>query len=152
MSDSREVVIYQPPQNPGRGRPSKYRPEYCDLIVEAMTAGKSIASVAADIGVARSTIQEWEAVHPDFSVAVKVGKAKCAAWWEERLRNIAMLGGGAGAVTAAIFGLKNMASDDWREESKGQTNVNIDLRGVPDDQLERYVAAGRAIFGHLTQE
>lgn len=99
------------------GRPSKYDPKYCDAIVEHMTGGASIASFAASIDVARDSISEWSVVHPEFSAALKRGKAKCAAWWEERLRNVSKDGGASGAATATIFGLKNMASDDWREAS-----------------------------------
>ena len=32
------------------GRPSSYKPEYCDTIVELMRDGASIEEVAADIG------------------------------------------------------------------------------------------------------
>lgn len=100
------------------GRPSKYQPTYCNLVIEEMAQGKSLTAFAAEIGVARSTIQEWEAEFPEFSVAVKKAKAKCAAWWEERGRNIAMAGGGPGAATLAIFGMKNMAPDEWEDKSK----------------------------------
>jgi hypothetical protein len=101
----------------GTGRPSKYNEAYDNLIVEEMSQGKSIAAFAAEIGVARSTIQEWEKQYPTFSVALKAGKAKCAAWWEERLRTIAT-NPQSGNVTAAIFGLKNMASEDWRDKQE----------------------------------
>lgn len=99
------------------GRPSKYSPAYCNEIVQHMAEGASIASFAGEIGVARSSINEWMEVHPEFSEAVKVAKAKCAAWWEKHLRTIAMAGGGPGAATACIFGLKNMAAEDWREKT-----------------------------------
>lgn len=100
------------------GRPSKYDPAYCQQIIEHMEEGASIASFAAEISVARSTIQQWAEEHEEFSVAVKAAKAKCAAWWEVRLRNIAISGGGPGAATAVIFGLKNMAAEDWREKQE----------------------------------
>lgn len=101
-----------------QGRPSKYKPAYAELMIEHMTEGASIASFAAEIGVARSTINQWAEDHEDFSEALKVGKAKCAAWWETRLRSIALAGGGPGAATAVIFGLKNMAAEDWREKQE----------------------------------
>jgi DNA-binding XRE family transcriptional regulator len=100
------------------GRPSKYDPAYCEQIVGHLAEGASIASFAAEIGVARSTINQWAEDNPEFSEALKVGKAKCAAWWEERLRDIAKQGGGPGASTAVIFGLKNMAADDWRDKQE----------------------------------
>lgn len=100
------------------GRPSKYDPAYCDAIVEHMRDGASILSFAAEIGVGRSTIQEWEKEHPAFSVAVTRAKAACAAWWEKQGRKLAQDGGGNGQSTMVIFGLKNMGRDEWSESIK----------------------------------
>ena len=98
------------------GRPTKYRPEYCDMLIEHMAEGASMTSFAAEIGVSRETISEWGRVHPEFSVAIKNGKAKCAAWWERLGRSGAM--GADVNPTLIIFGLKNMASEDWREKQE----------------------------------
>lgn len=93
------------------GRPTKYDPAYCEAVIEHMRDGASLTSFAASIMVARSTINEWIDNHPEFSEAVKIGKAVCAAWWETVNRGLAM--GEAGNATSCIFGLKNMAPDDW---------------------------------------
>jgi hypothetical protein len=100
------------------GRPSKYDPAYCDALVEHMKDGASLTSFAAEIGVARSTINEWIDAHYEFSEAVKKGKAKCAAWWEKVGRTNAKDGGGN--ATLVIFGLKNMAGEDWRDRQEIQ--------------------------------
>lgn len=100
------------------GRPSKFKPAYSNMLIEHLAEGASIASFAAEIGVARSTINQWAEDYPEFSEALKIAKAKCAAWWERKLRTIAVVGGGPGAATAVIFGLKNMASDDWRDKQE----------------------------------
>src|SRR5690625_2115735 len=97
-------------------RPSKYRHEYCDMVVEHMSEGASLTSFAAEIDVSRETISEWSRVHPEFSVAVKKGKAKCASWWERLGRTGAM--GGDVNPTLVIFGLKNMSPEDWREKQE----------------------------------
>ena len=98
------------------GRPTKYKPEYCDMLVEHMAEGASMTSFAAEIDVSRETISEWGRVHPEFSVAIKKGKAKCAAWWERLGRQGAQ--GGDVNPTLVIFGLKNMAADDWRDKQE----------------------------------
>lgn len=97
------------------GRPSLYDPAYCVSVVEHMATGASLTSFAAEVDVARSTINEWMEAHPEFSEAVKRAKAKCAAWWEKRGRTIAESGAAPGANTLVIFGLKNMAADDWAD-------------------------------------
>jgi hypothetical protein len=97
-----------------RGRPSKYQPAFCEQVVDHMREGASLTSFAAEIGVCRDTITEWCSVHDEFSAAVKRGKAACAAWWEKTNRNLAV--SGQGNATACVFGLKNMAADDWRDK------------------------------------
>lgn len=130
--------------HPG-GRPSKYDPAYCDQVIECLEQGASLTSFAAAIGVARSTINEWMKAHPEFSDACARAKAKCAAWWEDRGRSIALTGGGPGAATMAKFGMINMGSEDWKESShldhtssdgsmspRGLDAFYADLPGDPD--------------------
>lgn len=107
------------------GRPSKFKPAYSNMLIEHLAEGASIASFAAEIGVARSTINQWAEDHPEFSEALKIAKAKCAAWWEKQLRTIAVAGGGPGAATAVIFGLKNMASEDWRDKQEHEHSGQV---------------------------
>jgi hypothetical protein len=110
----------QSPETPKRkkrrpGRPSSYRPEYCDLIIEAGKEGWSLTATAAKIGVHRATLFDWGTAHPEFGDALKLHKAHRAHWWEERLREVAMGGGAPGQVTACIFGLKNAVPEEWRD-------------------------------------
>ena len=112
----------------GAGRPSKYKETYCGEVITHMSEGASLTSFAAEIGVCRDTIAEWANVHPEFSEAVKKGKAKCAAWWEKQARLGAV--GGAANPTLCIFGLKNMAPDDWRDKTEQDVNVKGDLTSL----------------------
>jgi hypothetical protein len=100
------------------GRPTKYDPAYCEQVVEHMATGASLTSFAAEIDVARDTLSEWANVHPEFSAAVKRAKAKCAAWWEKRNRDGAENGVPPGSNTLIIFGLKNMAPDEWADKQQ----------------------------------
>lgn len=127
------------------GRPSKYDPAYCAAVIEHMKDGASLTSFAASIDVARSTINEWMGEHIEFSEAVNKAKAHCAAWWEDLARKGA--GGGDANPTLCIFGLKNMAADDWREvvrsehsgpdgapiKTEGKSTLNV--AGLTDEQL-----------------
>lgn len=116
------------------GRPTKYKPEYCQMVVDHMAKGASLTSFAAEIDVARSTINEWMDANPDFSEAVKRAKAKCAAWWERLGRNNAITGDGN--ATLVIFGLKNMAAEDWREKQEiDHTTAGQPMQSVQDAVL-----------------
>jgi len=122
------------------GRPSKYEARFCDLVVEHMAEGASLTSFAAEIDVARSTINEWMGEHPDFSEACARAKAKCAAWWEKVNRSLALTGeGNAGACK---LGLTNMAADDWREKTETKHDVSDTLA----DMMSRIDGNSRSLL------
>jgi hypothetical protein len=65
------------------GRPTDYNPKYCEEVIELGKQGKSLAQMASRFDVARSTIDEWASVHPEFSEALTRAKAHAQAWWED---------------------------------------------------------------------
>ncbi len=96
-----------------RSRPTLYRAEYCDDIVECLKDGRSLAVFADKIDVTRKSIYDWMARHPEFADAVGRAQAKSALWWERRLLELAQ--NNQGNAKAIILGLKNRAAADWRE-------------------------------------
>lgn len=121
------------PKHPG-GRPSLYDPAFCDEAATFLADGYSVAALAGHLGVCTATVKNWMGEHPEFLAAVKRGQAGAVLWWEKANRNLAMTG--EGNATACVFGLKNRASDEWRdkvetEHSGGQT-LTV-LTGVPRD-------------------
>lgn len=65
------------------GRPSKYKPEYCDRIVEmAKETGAGPAEYASEFDIDRTTLYDWAAAHEDFSTALSRAKVHEQAWWE----------------------------------------------------------------------
>lgn len=69
-----------------KGRPSSYDPAYCDRIVERQAQGYSLCEFAAEIGVARATLDNWAAAHPDFLEAMTRAKTAEQAWFERIAR------------------------------------------------------------------
>ena len=102
-------------KHPG-GRPSKYDPAFCDTAEAILAAGYSEAVLAGEIGVCLDTITEWKNVHPEFSASIKLGRAKGARIWEDRLAKLADLN--IGNATGIIFGLKNRYQDVWRDKTE----------------------------------
>ena len=64
------------------GRPTKYKPEYCEQLVEHMSKGFSYTTFGAVIDVSLECLYEWERVHPEFSEAKKRAFQKCQLHWE----------------------------------------------------------------------
>lgn len=62
-------------------RPTLYKPEYCELIIDEMREGASIEEVAAAIGVSKQTLYNWEKTHDEFLYAKKRGEELSKAWW-----------------------------------------------------------------------
>lgn len=122
------------------GRPTKYDPAFCDLVVHAGERGLSLTAFAGEIGVCRDTVQEWARVHPEFSAAVKAHKAKRTLAWEERLVRIAEEGGGTGSATAVIFALKNVAPEEFADrvvnQHVGAGDGPIKVAASPPSTLE----------------
>jgi hypothetical protein len=66
------------------GRPTLYRPEYCERVVELGKQGKSRVQIADALDLnSRSTLDDWAEVHPEFSEALTRAKMAEQAYWEE---------------------------------------------------------------------
>lgn len=69
------------------GRPTLYKPEYCELLVQHMTDGLSFESFAGKIGTCRSILYDWVRDHPEFSDAKSHGWDASLLYWELQGRN-----------------------------------------------------------------
>lgn len=122
-------------------RPSLYDPDYCERVIEHCRDGSSLTSFAAEIGVCRDTVSEWASAHEEFSVAVKRAKTVCAAWWERQAREGASGKDKDVNPTLCIFGLKNMAPEDWRERKEVQHSGEMTIRKSAADMTDDELAA-----------
>jgi transposase-like protein len=103
------------PNGRPKGPPTKYKPAYCDEVIEFLAKGHSVAAFAGHISVNRDTVYEWAEQHPEFKAAKDIGINAATKWWEDRLIDSALNGKAGGNVTAIIFGLKNRAHKDWSD-------------------------------------
>jgi transposase-like protein len=58
----------------GPGRPTFYKPEHASRARELCARGATNPDLAGRFGVARSTIGQWIANHPEFAEAVQQGR------------------------------------------------------------------------------
>src|SRR5581483_1104978 len=65
------------------GQPTKYKPEYCQQLIDHMAGGNSFESFGAKIDIARATIYGWLELFPEFSDAKARGLDKNLMYWEE---------------------------------------------------------------------
>lgn len=108
------------------GRPSEYRPEYCERVIELGRLGMSVVEMASEIGVSRTTLEtSWTAAHPEFLRALGLARECSQAWWESMGRSNLIMNKDAGTFQASVWS-RSMAArfpKDWRE------NKGVELTG-----------------------
>lgn len=119
------------------GRPTKYDPAMLEAIIACGGEGMSKAEMAVEIGIARSTFDEWENNNPAFSEAVKDAVSRSQAWWERKGRVATFESAGFNA-TSYIFNMKNRFPSEWRDKTEVDNTHNL---ADPLTQLLEHVAA-----------
>lgn len=61
------------------GRPSLYKPEYCETVIQLGKEGKSLAQMCSHFEISRQTIDNWAADHPEFLEALTRAKTEMQA-------------------------------------------------------------------------
>ena len=77
------MTEHQEPMLGKVGRPTKYKEEFCEMLIEHMSEGYSFDSFGGIIEVAEDTLYEWVKVHNNFSDSKNIGTQKSMVWWEK---------------------------------------------------------------------
>ncbi|MEY2703414.1 MAG: Salicola phage CGphi29 [Bacteroidota bacterium] len=105
------------------GRPTKYRPEYCQKLIEHMKKGFSFKTFAAEVDVTESTLAQWVLENQDFSNAKELGRVYEKAIWDKIVMQCAATG--KGNATAIIWATKNKFPNEYKERNETpQININ----------------------------
>jgi hypothetical protein len=112
----------------GIGRPTKYKPEYCNDVVEWGKLGKSKAWICAELEIVDQTHRNWCDVYPDFLEAMKLAELKSQQWWEDCGQNAT-----DGRPFNSPVWVKNVSSrfKDYREKTEN-TLQNADGSNIMD--------------------
>jgi hypothetical protein len=147
------------------GRPTKYDPEYPEKARKLFEQGCTDREVAEFFDVHETTLRNWSAEHPEFFMALKLGKAAADDRVEQSLYRRA-LGYSHDSVkilqnngepvivpyvehyppdtTAGIFWLKNRRPDKWRDVKAVEHSGAVTHRHVNEfsDEELAAIAAG----------
>lgn len=82
MAKAKAKTTKAPAEKRPVGRPSLYRREYCDQVIEMGKSGYSLASMASTLDVDKATIIRWRDEHPDFRTALSKAMIHAQHWWE----------------------------------------------------------------------
>lgn len=126
------------------GRPSKYKPEYCDQVIAMGKHGLCVPEMASQFNVCRSTLSEWAKKHPEFSKAlaraVSEGEAHLYRYGIKNLENKSFQASMWEKIMRARF------RENWTEsksvELTGPNGGAIQLQAIQEkeDELEGIVA------------
>lgn len=131
------------------GRPTKFKPEYCELLIEHMAKGLSFEAFAGRIGVSRRVLFDWEKAHQDFLHAKEIGIEKARIFWEElgikhilnESESVPNVGSSSRSLNASvwIFNMKNRFQ--WRDKQPGETDVVVNnYQNQSDEELKKRAA------------
>ena len=118
------------------GRPTAYRPEMCQQLIEAMAGGLSAEAAAAKVGVGARTLFAWQQQHPEFQQAIQEGRHRALLFWEERA--IAIAHGKPGNAQLVTLALKNRsrAASGWHHDV-----LKTELTGADGGAIQTEVKA-----------
>lgn len=108
------------------GRPSKYKKEYCQQLIDHMSQGFSYYSFAGLLGVCRDSLYQWEMDYPAFSYSKKIAFDKCLLHWETVGFQILR---GKGSAATWIFNMKARFGyrDQGHTEEQKPEAIQIEL-------------------------
>lgn len=140
------------------GRPTSYKPEYCEQAVKLSKMGATDAEMADFFEVAISTLNLWKIKHTEFSESLRVGKEIADKRVVDSLYQRAMgythpdvdIRVVEGAIvktdlvkhyppdtTAMIFWLKNRDPSNWRDKTDIEHSGTV--AGMTDEQIEQKI-------------
>ena len=143
-------------KHPG-GRPTKYKPEYCEQVYKLCLLGATDSEIADFFEVDERTINNWKISYPEFFQSIKNGKEKAdadvanslynrAKGYEQEVVKVFQFQGQPIVVPvtekvapdtgAAIFWLKNRHPKRWRDrvEHTGADGGPIAIADISDDE------------------
>lgn len=127
---ARKIKKRKDQQAPRTGRPSLYRPEYCEMLIGHMdNEGKSFESFAALIRVGIRTLYVWEKEHPEFLQAKEIGMALAQAYWEEIGATHVHSPSGQWSPTAWMFTMR--CRFKWRDGYDPMKRQLVDGDNIP---------------------
>ena len=113
------------------GRPTAYKPEFCDTVINLGADGCSLTEMASELGVSRQTVYAWMDEHPEFLDAMTRARTESQAWWERKAREGIISANGV-SINAALWS-KYMAArfpDDYKEKREiEQRTFNVTIQG-----------------------
>lgn len=134
-----------PLRHNGLGRPTKYFPEYAQMLIDHMAIGYTYETFASTVTVSVKTLYNWELQHEEFLLAKEIGMAKGQYFWE----GLGIMGASGNIpsfnTSVWIFMMKNRFG--WRdnpEDNKDAKQMDWSQKlSVAMSEFDKAVAEGK---------
>ena len=110
------------------GRPTDYKDEYCQMLIEHMERGYSFESFGGVVYASSKTLYNWCEKNPEFLQAKKIGENCCALWWEQAGQQ-GQARGSDFNQTVWIFNMKNRFG--WRDKKDIDIQAKLEAKAAP---------------------
>ena len=125
------------------GRPSKYKKNLADELLDILEKGLTKAEAACKLKISRDTLYRWAKEHDEFGEALKVGTE-----WSEA-ENIEILrAGDLGQIpkfNPTAYALYMNNTFGWSKGEQAGTNINIQnmnvLQALPTEEINKKLQA-----------
>lgn len=114
--EASQSALRPPEVKPKIGRPTKYRAELCQTVIDLGNAGKSKVQIARTLGISRDTLNQWSKKYLEFSDSLKKARDLELAWWEDAGQAGMYLGQKGFNATTYIFIMKNRFREDYNDK------------------------------------
>jgi hypothetical protein len=119
--------------HPG-GRPTVYRPEMPQEMLEMMTNGYKDSWIYAEWGISKDTFYRWLKEHPELKVAHDTGMPLCEVWWEKKGVDLMAAGDNKAFNYWIAFMNRKFGWSKNQGNNGGDTTININQMAVFNQQ------------------
>jgi hypothetical protein len=127
------------------GRPSGYTQAHAITAHKLCLLGCHDERIAEILNISHSTINQWKLDYPEFSNALKDGRADADSTVASALYTKAI----NGDTTAMIFWLKNRQKEYWRDKQDIVISGNVSIMALSEADIDAELAAIRARLDNI---
>jgi transposase-like protein len=106
------------------GRPSKYDPKFCEVVIEYMSQGYSKEACAGAIGITKDTLYNWAKKHKDFSDALALGVMRSQLFWERMAVENTLHTKNGTQINAQVYNLNMKNRFGWSDKTEVKSEVS----------------------------
>jgi hypothetical protein len=114
------------------GRPTDYKPEYCDIVRNLMKEGASKVEIALELDICVQTLDNWMDKNPEFFKAFKEAIDFSEGWWcKEGRINL-----GNKNFNSRLWEINMMNRFGWMKKAANNEESNLNMEFMKELALK----------------